>query len=412
MGCEPPPAAPSGAPAGAGRLTTALRSCYRQAVDQAPVLWVDDAAALAALVAALEQSEAVAFDTEFHPEQSYTPQLMLVQLRTPAGAALVDPLAVELQPLLEALGRPGLTCIGHAAAADVGILLARFGRAPAELFDTQLAAAFAGHGLQLSLAELSARVLGRAVCKRERFTDWSQRPLTAAQRRYALGDVEPLLELRERLERELERRGVLCWFRQDAARLLQPQSYARSPEQLAERLRGAERLSRRELAQLYALLEERERLAAAHGVPRRRIAADRALLVLARRAPRTLDELRASGLLHEQQLATAGQPLLAALERARALPAAQLPAPLDSCREGELGSRLGRLRALLERAAARTGLPAPLIASVGTLRRALRAFAAPDGRAAAAPQQALAQLGLDGWRAEVLGPELLAALRG
>src|SRR5262249_43182502 len=126
-----------------------------------------------------------ALDTEFHRERTYWPRLALVQVAWPAGetgpagGALVDPLAVDVAPLSNVLAGPGLM-VAHAAEQDLEVLEQACGRGPTRLFDTQIAAGFAGHGSS-SLAGLLQAFLGVQVAKGDRLTDWRRRPLTDSQ---------------------------------------------------------------------------------------------------------------------------------------------------------------------------------------------------------------------------------------
>ncbi|RME76788.1 MAG: ribonuclease D [Planctomycetota bacterium] len=346
-----------------------------------------------ALIARLADTPKIAFDTEFHPEGSYLPQLMLLQLATDEFAATLDPLAVDPAPLVEALCAPGRTLVLHAAQADLAILHSRFGRLPARVFDTQLAAAFAGHRLQESLATLVHQRLGLEVSKGQRFTDWSRRPLSERQIRYALGDVQPLLALARDLEDELRRRGRLAWFEEDAARLTAAATHERDPLELARRIRGAERLDPRAFAVLVELVATRERLAETRDVPRSRIASNAVLLELARRQPTDRKALTATGGLPNAVVRRHGEALLAAIARGRSRDAHSLPAPPPPRRVTD--PRLDAMRAVVRTLAASLDLPAELLANAATLRAP---FASPIPDRAAFARA----LGLTGWRAELL----------
>jgi ribonuclease D len=180
---------------------------------------VTDAAALDAVIARLLQADRYALDTEFHRERTYWPRVALVQVAWPsgeagpAGVALIDPLAVDLAPLSDVLAGPG-TMVAHAAEQDLEVLMQACGRVPTRLFDTQIAAGFVGHG-SASLAALSSSFIGVEVVKGDRLTDWSHRPLTAAQLKYAAGDVDHLLELADAVAAELEATGRLSWAEEE-----------------------------------------------------------------------------------------------------------------------------------------------------------------------------------------------------
>jgi ribonuclease D len=176
---------------------------------------IADPSGLAEVVDHLRTVDRYALDTEFHREKTYWPHVALVQIAWPAtesapgGLALVDALAVDLHPLAEILDGPA-TLIAHAAEQDLEVLTRSCGTVPGRLWDTQVAAGFAGLG-SASLATLSAKYLGIDVAKGDRLTDWSARPLTASQLAYAAADVEHLIELSDAISADLEARGRTEW---------------------------------------------------------------------------------------------------------------------------------------------------------------------------------------------------------
>jgi ribonuclease D len=145
----------------------------------APII-AADSRALDMLCARVRSAHRVAIDTEFHAERSYAPRLMVVQLAFDDGAAIVDPLAVrDLAPLLEALATA--TVVGHALASDLKIFADRFGIVPPNVFDTQVAAAFLGYGMQISLADLVRALQHVRLAKSQTVSDWSARPFSERQ---------------------------------------------------------------------------------------------------------------------------------------------------------------------------------------------------------------------------------------
>jgi ribonuclease D len=212
---------------------------------------VTDTDGLAAVIDRLLLVDRYALDTEFHRERTYWPRVALVQVAWPsseagaAGVALIDPLAVDLAPLSDVLAGPG-TMVAHAAEQDLEVLNQACGRGPSRLFDTQIAAGFLGHG-SASLAALSSSFIGVEVVKGDRLTDWSHRPLTAAQLRYAAGDVDHLLELADVIVAELDAAGRRSWAEEECevvrARSLAEPNPARAWWKLRDSrsLRGASR---------------------------------------------------------------------------------------------------------------------------------------------------------------------------
>ena len=183
-----------------------------------PAAWSTTRPASPALVDALLGEEYYAFDTEFHTERTYVPDLALIQIAWADQVALVDPLAVDPAPLADVFGGPG-KAVAHAAGQDLDILLAACGALPAHVFDTQIVAGFLGMSSP-SLARLVDQILGVTLPKADRLSDWLERPISERQIAYAMNDVAHLLELRRVLSDRLVRsaastgrstNAIRCW---------------------------------------------------------------------------------------------------------------------------------------------------------------------------------------------------------
>ncbi|HUY30598.1 MAG TPA: HRDC domain-containing protein [Acidimicrobiales bacterium] len=294
---------------------------------------VGDAAALAALVGELVHEPAYAVDTEFHRERTYYPKLALLQVAWPRGIALVDPLAVDVAPFAEVLSGPGLAVL-HAADQDLEVLERACGCVPTRLFDTQLAAGFLGMSTP-SLSSLVERMLGTRLEKGDQLTDWTRRPLTEAQRRYAAGDVVHLLELRELISARLTALGRLAWADEECEILLRRSRASVVPEEAWWRLKHARQLHRRERGVAQSVAAWRERRARALDQPTRFVLSDLALVSIAHRPPSTRAELEQVRNLDVRQLGTSGAAdVLAAVEEGLALPAGSVRLPPTHRGEG------------------------------------------------------------------------------
>ena len=189
--------------------------------------WIDNGAALARLVAALEHTSIAAIDTEFVREKTYYPQLCLIQVATGDQVACVDCLAeLDLTPLHERLFAPGFTWVLHSARQDLEVVFRLAGRMPPQLIDTQVAAALTGYPPQAGLEALLKRTLGVELGESFARTDWSRRPLPDAPLRYALDDVRHLLGAWQRLDAELNKLGRREWLREESERMLADQPVA------------------------------------------------------------------------------------------------------------------------------------------------------------------------------------------
>jgi ribonuclease D len=289
---------------------------------------VDDQAGLRQLVAELLRADRYGIDTEFHRERSYFPHLALLQVAWPGGIALVDPLAIDVAPLAEVFAGPGLAVL-HAADQDLEVLERACGRVPARLFDTQLAAGFIGFSSP-SLFSLVERVLGRRLEKGDQLTDWTRRPLTPEQTRYAASDVAYLLELHDRICGELDTLGRTGWAAEECALLLARARTATVPEEAWWRLKHARQLRGSERGVAQSVAAWRERRAQALDLPVRFVLSDLALLSIAHRPPRTRTELEQVRSLDPRQLGGgAASELLDAVAEGRSLPAKALHLPMS-----------------------------------------------------------------------------------
>ena len=256
--------------------------------------WVDTQGGFTDVVGALEQQPVVGLDTEFHRERTYHPQLALVQLvwGPPDGQeiALIDARAVDLVPFARVL-QSDVTIVMHSSVQDLEVLLRACGTLPRHLFDTQIAAGFAGYNGP-SLATLVHGVLGVRLPKGDRLADWLRRPLSDEQLSYAASDVEHLLALYRWLVDRLEGDGRLDWATDECEQLLAKAASARDPNEAWWKVKEARQLRGKAVGVAQALTAWRERRAAEIDQPIRFVLPDLALVGIAQRPPKTVDELR------------------------------------------------------------------------------------------------------------------------
>ena len=352
-------------------------------------------AALADLARRLTGAPWIALDTEFMRVDTYRARLCLVQLASAEIVACIDVLAIEdLAPLFERLHDPATLKVLHAARQDLEVLHDQDGRIPAPLFDTQIAAALAGYADQVGYATLVEAECGERLPKLHTRADWAQRPLPEEMIRYAADDVVYLREVYRRLRDKLEKLGRLDWLREECAQHTDPARFRIDPELAYQRLGGA-RLPLPAQTRLQALAAWRERTAIEHNRPRGWIVKDTALVEIARRNPASVDELSVIPDLPPAVVRRRGEELLAVLREADARPPQRwyqdLP-PLSAAEQAQLS----RLSELTKATAERLGLPATLLATRTDLTALVRG--SRDGRV------------LHGWRASVVGEDLLRAL--
>ena len=243
----------------------------------------------------------VTVDTEFLRERTYYSKLCLVQLALPGEegeAVLVDPLAngLSLAPLYDLFRHRGTVKVFHAARQDIEIFFVEGKVFPEPLFDTQIAAMVCGFGDQVGYETLVRKIAKQSLDKTSRFTDWSRRPLSEAQKTYALADVTHLRVIYEFLAKELQRTGRQKWVEEEEAVLLDPETYTNRPEEAWMRVKTRTN-SGRFLSIVRELARFREDYAQTRNVPRSRVFKDDALLELASTKPSTVEELGRSRLL-------------------------------------------------------------------------------------------------------------------
>ncbi len=374
---------------------------------------VDRPEALEAALAPLFGASRLAVDTEFTWERTYGPILALVQVagRTPGGqvhAIAVDPLRVDLAPLVRLLTDPARLKVFHAGRADLEILLGHAGAPLRPVFDTQRAAALLGFGHQVGYATLIERTLGLHVDKVEQWSGWTRRPLRPEQVEYALGDVVPLLDAYDQLIAQLEQAGRLAWAEEEMAPLVRPEAYVTPPDEARFReVKGRHRLDRRGLAVLRELAAWRERTARARDMRPSWIVKDPVLVELARRQPAAAADLERVPGLSQREARRYVVELVACVRHARELPEEALPS-IDRPSGPDTGPAVELLRGHLAKRAEELAIAPATLATMSDLEHLARAHlsgAALDPQAAELPSL------LVGWRAGAIGHELLGLLQ-
>jgi len=335
------------------------------------VTLVDDAGALAALCTRIAEVDRVALDTEFHNERSYAARLMVVQLALGDEVALIDPLRVtDLQPLAEALATK--TVVGHALQSDLKIFADRFDRLPAVAFDTQLAAAFAGYGMSISLADLVSDLAGVRLKKSQTVSDWSTRPLTPAQIDYLVDDVRYLFPMQDALTERLERTGRYAWFEEDARPLAELVRYRPDPERLYLRIPGAMRMNRRELGIMREIARTRDEIARDVDKPLKYIVPDDVMAGIVTLRPQSREDLAQLRRFDAGLRKAYGDRLVDAVARGLAVPDEELPRRPPRGHGAERDAIVACLSVLTAAIAAANELPSGMLAPRAALERIAR----------------------------------------
>jgi len=359
---------------------------------------------LADLVSRMKGHEFIAVDTEFMRENTYWPDLCLLQVASPDEAAAIDPKAdnINLEPLLELMvNNDNILKVFHAGGQDLEIIHNLTGEVPNPLFDTQVAAMALGYGEQIGYSNLVESVLGHNLDKGARFTDWSRRPLDKRQIDYAIADVTHLATIFPKLVNKLVKTGRGAWLDEEMDRLADPSSFAFAPEDAWKRLKLPSR-NPAVLGRLKALAGWRETEARSKNLPRGRIVKDDTLNELASHPPKTQDDLgKVRGLSSGWRNNDIGARMMAALAKAQPLDPDELPAREPRrpglTKDAALVSDL--LKLLLKIRAKEAGVAAKLIARSDELE-ALAAGVRSDLNI------------LSGWRFDEFGRDALDLVEG
>ena len=353
----------------------------------------------------------IGIDTEFVGEGRYRALLCLVQIAVDDPAApegirieVIDALhAYDATPLAALLADPSIEIVLHAARQDVGILKREWQTEITNLFDTQIAAGFAGLGAQTGYGNLLHAVLGLRLNKSESFTRWDVRPLTDQQLSYAREDVAHLLQLTDQLQVRLRESGRLEWAREEC-RALQQATDRRDPELAYLRLPRVARLSSRDLAVACELAAWRERTAEEEDKPLGTILQDPALVEIAKRKPSdpaALEQIRG---VQQRTMRRHRQEIIDAIRRGIEAE----PIKLESAERDRSDARDAPLVSLAEALARSRAIDAGLAYELVATRADVQAVVAASRRGSTEPDVRT----LRGWRRELVGTELLDLLAG
>lgn len=359
---------------------------------------------LKTLCTRLKKSAFVTVDTEFIREKTYWPHLCLIQVcgddETPYA---IDPLAegIDLAPFYEVMQDKKVIKVFHACRQDLEIFFNEHGKLPTPVFDTQIAAMVCGFGEQVSYEVLVNTLAKKQIDKSSRFTDWSARPLTSKQLKYALADVTHLRKIYVKLLEKLDKMGRTTWIKDEMKGLMDKGLYLTKPEDAWERVRIPNHKPRT-LCILREIAAWRETLAQQHDVPRGRILKDEALAEIATHPPTTNDALNKMRNVHQGfGNSERGKTLLEAVKRG-------MEADLETCPKWEprptfppgIAPTIDLLRVLLKLKCENEQVAAKLLCTAADLE-----LIAAFGKESKVPA-------MSGWRFKIFGKEALALRDG
>jgi ribonuclease D len=358
--------------------------------------WIDQRDQLEQWLAELSAGPVVGLDTEFMRRNTFYPQLALLQLGWQERYALVDPLAFDIGNALEPLKRNDVVTLMHSASEDLETLVPWLPEGPGVLFDTQIAAAFAGMGLGLSYRALVAEMAGVELDKGETRSDWMQRPLTASQSAYATLDVVYLHTIHQQLTERLAQRGRTAWHAEDCERLKRKSCRRDGDPQPQVALRGAAEWPREQQALLRRILMWRDIAARRLDRPRPWLIEDALALSLAQQPPKYLEEL-------EQR--SSGQRALRSTQREEVFELLSQPVtddeiagtdPIPPHPQGAAKHALSAMKQRVDNLAVELDLPPGLLCSRKSLEEYVVTALWPEA--------------LEGWRRSVLHDRLVSLL--
>lgn len=369
-----------------------------------PFTFIDHEEALTSACAGWKTCEALALDTEFERSRTYYPRIGLIQVCDGETVYLIDPLALSrLDPFFEVLRERQVVKILHASSEDIEVFYHLGQTVPRPLFDTQVAAPFAGYGYAPGYRRLVYRMLSVQLTKAETRSNWLQRPLTRSQMIYAAQDVIYLLPLYRLLQRRLAAKGRERWVSQEIENILDPRRFHSDGSSIYRRIPQAWQLDRRSLEVLRRLCMWREEQARSQDLPRRFVMQDSVLLEIARKRPATLVALKAIRGIPAPVMAVGADALVSSIQDALSVSQGALPALLPNPSEARAHAPLiEQLKTIVAEKAADLDIPPQVLAHNRLIASLIR-------RAKTTGIDEL-PLELQGWRKHIIGDALLAAL--
>jgi ribonuclease D len=358
--------------------------------------WIETTTELSTYVDRLLAEQRYALDTEFHRERTYFPKLALIQIAAAGEIVLIDPLTCDLSPLKD-LFHSDVLAVLHAAQQDLDVLTHAVGAVPRRLYDTQLAAGFLGYSTP-SLVSLLQGELKVTAAKGDRLTDWLHRPLSDDQRQYAASDVAHLLQLQDVLDAKLDADGRSEWVAAACIELLNKPVSGTDPDMAWTRLKDVRVLKPRARGVARSLAAWRERRAMSIDSPVRQVLPDLAILGIAQKQPRTLQEMSQSrGVDDRHTRGVIGKEILDAVAQGLTFEA-HLPAPDGDELDRNMRPAVALVSAWVSEVARQSHIDTALLATRNDLVAFLRGDA--DARLAT------------GWRHDLLGDGIRRLVAG
>lgn len=301
--------------------------------SQYEILYIDNEKKLERLCENIKDAPYIVIDTEFVREKTYRAKLCLIQIATDDLVACIDPIAItNLKPFMDIINNGDKLKILHAARQDYEIFHDLNETLPAPVFDSQLAASLLGYGEQIGYASLVQKVLNIQLDKAHARTDWSRRPLSQEQIKYASDDVYYLRQIFPLLQSQLKELGRENWLDEDFAKLCQPELFITRPEDAWKRVKGINRLRPRQLAAAINLAAWREQVAIEKNRPRRWILADDIIVAIASLLPKNISQLESIANIKKSLSEPSSSSILDCVKNALEMNESDLPHPIKPTR--------------------------------------------------------------------------------
>jgi ribonuclease D len=374
--------------------------------DTDSALYLDTPAAVDRFLNEISDVREIALDTEGASFHRFLDRIYLLQISTRDRSAIIDPLPIGSPAKLgDLLQSNAVEVVFHDADYDLRLLHQDYGWHVTNIFDTRIASQLLGIK-SFGLAALLEQFFDVKLDKKHQRADWSMRPLSPDMLEYAAQDTRYLLQLRDQMKGELERRGRLHWAQEEFARLEGTRWEAEDSMEGFLRLKGARDLSRRELAVLREVANWRDTVAAQLDRATFRVMGNEALFELARRTPRSVSELSAIKGMPKGMIERAGADIVAAVRRGSEAPEADLPKFPRGQRwnkDRDFDDRVARLKAVRDATATRLELDPGVLCSRERLENVARSGAKSIEELATVPD-------LRRWQIEEMGTGFVAAL--
>jgi ribonuclease D len=348
----------------------------------------------------------VGLDTEFLREKTYRAKLCLVQVATKHGIYLVDPLSgQDLSGLASLISDPDVEVLVHAGRQDFEIFFERYGAVPKNIFDVQLAAAFAGYGASLPYGRLVETITKTTLTKGESYTDWCRRPLTESQLKYAADDVRYLHVVAATIKDNLFASGRAEWARAEMEFFSDGSLYTTEPADAWRRVSGRGALSGKQMGILRALAAWRETAAQKRDIPRGWVIKDQSLIEIARKAPTNVGALKSLRGFAPKEAERSGTDILAAIERGKDAPHFDAPPTPSRAAQARARTLSGLADAIVRSRCEAAGIATELVATRGELEAVLSdIFSSGE----LSKEHRL----LEGWRRDLAGDAVVALAEG